>query len=333
MPPPAALPPGLDGALEAFVQHLRAERAMSPHTVEAYARDVRRYLAVLADAAVPDADQGSRLHVERFLERLVQEGLSARSSARMLSSVRSFYRHRAERREEAPDPTGEVRGPRVGRALPGALSRAEVEALLAAPADDEPQTVRDRAMMLLLYASGLRVSELCGLPHGSVDARQGLVRVRGKGGKDRLVPVSGRALEALAAYVARARPALLGGRASRDLFVTRLGRKMSRQNFWERLGRWARVAGIGRTFSPHTLRHSFATHLLAGGADLRAVQAMLGHSQLSTTEIYTHVGREHVRRAYDAAHPRSGAADRAGEPPERPARPAGPPGRTRSGPA
>lgn len=299
------LPPALDGALEAFVQHLRAERALSRHTVEAYARDVRRYLDLLARENVGDVDTARREHVEAYLSALAADGISPRSSARMLSSVRAFHRHRAERDENAADPTGEVQGARQGRALPEALSRDEVEALLSAPAGAEPETIRDRAMLMLLYASGLRVSELCGLPHGSVDVRQGLVRVRGKGGKDRLVPVSGRALEAIEAYVASARATLLGKRTSRDLFVTRLGRRMSRQNFWERLGRWARVAGIGRTFSPHTLRHSFATHLLAGGADLRAVQSMLGHAHLATTELYTHVGREHARRAYDAAHPRS----------------------------
>jgi integrase/recombinase XerD len=301
----APLPPSLDGALEAFVHHLRAERAFSVHTVEAYARDVRRYLECLRDGGRLDPDRATRADVERFLTGLAAEGISPRSSARMLSSVRAFHRHRTERDEEAHDPTGEVRGPREARALPESLDRGEVEALLAAPQGDEPETVRDRAMLMLLYASGLRVSELCALPHGAIDARQGIVRVRGKGGKERLVPVSGRALDAVRAYVDSIRNTILNGRHSRDLFVTRRGGRMTRQNFWERLRRWALAAGIGRPFSPHTLRHSFATHLLAGGADLRAVQTMLGHSQLATTEIYTHVGREHARRAYEAAHPRA----------------------------
>lgn len=303
--PPAPLPAILDGALEAFGQHLRAERALSPHTVEAYARDVRRFLSVLDQRGVADADHARRVDVEAWLAELHAGGVGTRSAARALSSLRAFYRHRVERREDSPDPTEEVRAPRLTRALPEVLDRAEVEALLAAPGDDAPETVRDRAMMLLLYASGLRVSELCGLALGAVDARQGVVRVRGKGGKDRLVPVSGRAIQALAAYASTARLTLLDGRLSRDFFVTRRGRRMTRQNFWVRLGGWARAAGIARTFSPHTLRHSFATHLLAGGADLRAVQSMLGHSQLATTEIYTHVGREHLRDAYDHAHPRS----------------------------
>ena len=300
------LPPELDGALEAFVHHLRAERALSRHTVEAYARDVQRYLGLLAQEGVADPDEAQRRHVERFLAQLAAQGIGPRSSARMLSAVRAFHRHRAERREDAPDPTEEVRGAKATRTLPESLAPAEVEALLAAPSGEEPETVRDRAMLFLLYASGLRVSELCGLAGGSVDARQQLVRVRGKGGKDRLVPVSSRALEMIAAYVASARPQLLGERSSRDLFVTRRGRRMTRQNFWKRLETWARVAGIGRRFSPHTLRHSFATHLLEGGADLRSLQAMLGHAQLVTTEIYTHVGRGQLHRAYDAAHPRAG---------------------------
>lgn len=299
------LPPALDGALEAFVHHLRAERALSIHTVEAYARDVRRFLAHCAEQGLADADSVPRSAVEDHLARLHAEGIGARSASRALSSIRAFFRHRVERRDDAPDPTAEVSGPRVGRALPDPLTRDEVERLLAAPEGDEPETVRDRAMLLLMYASGLRVSELCDLPCGAVEKRAGLLRVRGKGGKERLVPVSRRALEALAEYEDGAREVLLDGRRSRDLFVTRRGARMTRQNFWQRLGRWARQAGILRPLHPHQLRHSFATHLLAGGADLRAVQAMLGHSQLATTEIYTQVDRTRLRKAYDSAHPRA----------------------------
>lgn len=303
---PEPLPAALDGALEAFHHHLRAERTLSRNTVEAYGRDVRRYFEVLASRGVSQAQLAQRDDVEAFLISLHESGGGARSAARALSSVRAFYRHRRERNDAEPDPTEEVQGPRIGRPLPDALTRDEIEALLSAPEGAEPETVRDRAMLSLLYASGLRVSELCGLPLGAIDVRQQLVRVQGKGGKDRLVPVSGRALDALTDYVAFARTEILGERTSRDLFVTRLGRKMTRQGFWARLRRWALAAGIGRPFSPHTLRHSFATHLLAGGADLRAVQAMLGHSRLVTTEIYTHVGREHLKSTYDRTHPRSG---------------------------
>lgn len=303
---PEPLPQALDGALEGFHEHLRAERALSPHTVEAYGRDVRRYFEHLALRGTLTPQTATRADVESFLAQLHDAGAVPRSTARALSSVRAFYRHRRERDENEPDPTEDVHGPKVGRPLPDALTREEVAALLLAPQGDEPETVRDRAMLALLYASGLRVSELCGLPMGAVDARQGLVRVRGKGGKDRLVPVSARALDALVDYAATARGQLLGARRSPDLFVTRLGRKMTRQGFWARLKHWALVAGIGRPFSPHTLRHSFATHLLAGGADLRALQAMLGHSDLATTEIYTHVGREHLKATYDRTHPRSG---------------------------
>jgi len=242
------LPPGLEGALEAFVHHLRAERAMSPRTVEAYARDVRRYLTLAAVRGVAHADAATPADVEAFLQNLSQEGLAPRSAARMLSSVRAFHRHRTERSDDAANPTDEVRGPKVGRALPEVLTPDEVEALLAPPRDDAPETLRDQAMLLLLYASGLRVSELCGLTLASIDVRQGVVRVRGKGGKDRLVPVSGRALEGIARYEQDVRPALLAGRSSRDLFVTRRGRRMTRQNFWLRLDLRARAAGIGRRF-------------------------------------------------------------------------------------
>lgn len=308
--PASVLPPSLDAALEAFVHHLQAERALSSNTVDGYSRDVRRYLEVLAQDGVLDVDEAQRPHVERFMIVLTEQGISERSAARALSAVRAFHRHRTERRDEAADPTDEVRGPRLARTLPNWLSREEVEALLNAPEDDAPETVRDRAMILLLYASGLRVSELCALPMGAVDARQAVVRVRGKGGKDRLVPVSRRALDALVEYAAHARPVLLNAGRSQDFFVTRRGRRMTRQNFWQRLGHWAKVAGITRPLSPHTIRHSFATHLLEGGADLRSVQMMLGHSQLATTEIYTHVGRRLLHDTYDQAHPRAGRRTR-----------------------
>jgi integrase/recombinase XerD len=308
------LPSALEGAAEAFGHHLRAERALSPNTVEAYVRDLRRYLSGLARDGLRDADDAKRTDVERFLLTLAEEGLDARSAARALSSVRGFYRHRQERREDANDPTEEIRGPKMARKLPSSLTPQEVQSLLDASSGDEPEVIRDRAMLFLLYSSGLRVSELCGLPNGALDFRQGLVRVRGKGGKDRLVPVSGRALDIVAQYADHARPLLLGAKTSRDLFVTKRGRKMSRQNFWLRLERWARAAGIRSHLSPHTLRHSFATHLLAGGADLRSVQAMLGHAQIVTTEIYTHVGREQLHRVYDRAHPRSGRSTRGAHP-------------------
>jgi len=307
----AALVPALEGALEGFDLHLRAERSLSGHTVAAYAADVRQYLTHLASRGVADVDAAARDDVESWLVQLAQEGLGPRSAARKLSAVRAFHRHRRERHEghgatELPDPADGVGAPRQGRAVPEALSRSEVASLLTPLPDESPEELRDQAMLLLLYASGLRVSELCGLPMGAVESERQVVRVRGKGGKDRLVPVSGRALEGLSRYLSDARPLLLEGGASRDLFVTRRGRRMTRQNFWLRLERRARLAGIARRFSPHTLRHSFATHLLAGGADLRALQAMLGHSQLATTEIYTHVESDRLRRTYDAAHPRSG---------------------------
>lgn len=299
------LPQALEGALEAFTHHIRAERALSVHTVEAYSRDLRRFLAFCAEAGAVDAELVERSMVEGFLTQLHSEGLSSRSSARALSSVRAFFRHRIERDDDAPDPAAEVSGPRLGRNLPDALSPQEVDALLSAPAGDEPEITRDRAMLLLLYASGLRVSELCNLPVGAIDFRIGLVRVRGKGGKDRLVPVSHKALEAVEEYMEGAREDLLKDKRSRDLFVTRRGSRMTRQNFWQRLGKWAKAAGISRPLHPHQLRHSFATHLLAGGADLRAVQAMLGHSQLATTEIYTHVDQSRAKAVYDNAHPRA----------------------------
>jgi integrase/recombinase XerD len=274
--------------------------------VDAYGHDIRRYLDSLAAAGVRDWRAVKRDHVRRHLATLEEQGLSARSQARALSAIRGFHRLLFAERIAAADPTDEVSSPRRTRRLPEWLSRAEVERLLAAPAAAPgAAAVRDRAMLELLYATGLRVSELVTLDVNQVDLESRVLLARGKGSKERLVPVGAVAAQALRRYLGGAREALLRSRKSRDLFVTSRGRRMTRQGFWKLLGRYARAAGIGRPISPHKLRHSFATHLLEGGADLRAVQAMLGHADVSTTEIYTHVDRTHARSLHRRFHPRA----------------------------
>ena len=295
----------LEPALDLFLSHLRVEKGLAANSVEAYGRDLRRYLDDLARAGLGDWERVGRPEVRAHLASLASRGISARSQARALSALRAFHRLLLRERLAPADPTDEVDSPRPGRRLPAVLSAEEVARLLASPDPRRPAGVRDRAMLELLYASGLRVSELVSLDLNQVDLESRVLRVRGKGSRERLVPVGGPAAQALRAWLSGARQRMLRGRSSRDLFVTPRGRRMTRQGFWKLLGRYARGAGLRRRFSPHTLRHAFATHLLAGGADLRAVQAMLGHADISTTQIYTHVDRSQVRRLYERHHPRA----------------------------
>ena len=299
------MPSPLDPALDLFLAHARVEKGLAPNSVEAYARDLRRYIDDLARQGVSEWGAVGRDHLLAHLDRLRRAGISPRSQARALSAIRSLHRMLVGEKLTQGDATEDVDGPRAGRRLPQLLSRAEVDRLLAAPTARTPMGTRDKAMLELLYATGLRVSELVGLSVNDVHLETRMLLARGKGSKERIVPVGAPAAAALRAYLDRARPRLLKGRSSKDLFVTPRGARMTRQGFWKLLGRYARRAGIARRISPHKLRHSFATHLLAGGADLRAVQAMLGHADISTTQIYTHVEPTHLQRVYAAHHPRA----------------------------
>jgi integrase/recombinase XerD len=295
----------LEPALDLFLAHLRVEKGLAPNSVDAYGSDLRRYLEGLSARGVTDWARVGRAEIRAHLAGLARRGLSPRSQARALSAIRAFHRLLVSERIASEDASDEIEAPRLGRKLPGLLSRGEIGRLLAAP---DPRTAagrRDRAMLEMLYATGLRVSELVGLALNDLDLEARVVLARGKGRKERLVPVGAPAAEAVRAYLSGARDRILRGRRSRDLFVTSRGGRMTRHGFAKRLGLWARAAGIGRTVSPHVLRHSFATHLLEGGADLRAVQAMLGHADVSTTQIYTHVERGHARRLYQRFHPRA----------------------------
>jgi len=295
----------LDAALDLFLVHVRVEKGLSANTVEGYGHDLRRYLDHLAAAGVTDWGKVGRRDIQAHLAALVEAGLSARSQARALSAIRSLHRLLAAERLTPGDPADEVDSPRRERKLPQPLSPAECQALLSAPDPRTPAGRRDRAMLELLYATGLRVSELVGLKLNDVNLETRVLVARGKGNKERLVPVGAPAAESVKAWLAGARPLLLKGRGSPDLFVTSRGGRMTRHGFARLLTRHCRTAGIARRVSPHKLRHSFATHLLAGGADLRAVQAMLGHADVATTQIYTHVDTTQARRLYDRFHPRA----------------------------
>ena len=283
---------------------LRLEKGLSEKTISAYATDLMRFglfLEKLKIQRVADVDRGTLLN---YLIDCRSKGLSARSRARHLVSLRGFFKYLSHEKIVDGNPAARIDLPKTGLHLPDVLSQADVEALIKAPDKNKPEGMRDAAMLELLYGSGLRVSELIGLGMSGINQEAGFVRVMGKGSKERVVPVGRMALSAIAAYLAYARPRLLGKRSSTYLFVTRRGSAMTRQSFWNLIGRYARIAGIKKRVTPHSLRHSFATHLLEGGADLRAVQMMLGHADISTTQIYTHVAQKQLLAAHKKYHPR-----------------------------
>ncbi len=288
---------------EAFVAHLALEDGLADNTLAAYDRDLRQAQTWLQARGVP-LDQAQRPNLEAYLAHRLAHGGGARSAARLLSSLRRYYRFLLQAGHRRDDPSDGIPPPRLPRRLPETLSEEQVERLLTAPPVDTPLGLRDRAMLEVLYATGLRVSELVGLGLDQVRLAQGLVRVVGKGEVERLVPLGEEALHWLRRYLDEARPALLGGRLSEALFVTRRGRAMSRQAFWQLIKRYARQAGIERPLSPHTLRHAFATHLLNHGADLRTVQMLLGHADISTTQIYTHIAQARLAELHRRHHPR-----------------------------
>lgn len=289
--------------IETFLDGLWAECGLSRNTLSAYHADLRRYAIWLSERgnALLTAESGD---VQRYLGDR-NSGGKQRTVARLLSTLRRFYRWAVREGRLQDDPTALVDAPRPVRSLPQTLTEAEVERLLNAPSPETAKGLRDRAMLELAYASGLRVSELVGLRLEQVSLAQGVLRIRGKGGKERLVPVGEQAAAWLQRYLAGARPELLKGReATPALFVSRRGRGLTRQMCWHLIKTYARQAGIAKSLSPHTVRHAFATHLLNHGADLRAVQMLLGHADLSTTQIYTHVARARLKDFHGRHHPR-----------------------------
>lgn len=289
--------------VEHFADALWMENGLSDNTLAAYRRDLYR-LALWQQQQKSTLVTAQPADLLGFLAAQYREGRALRSSARLLSSMRRFFRYLVREGRRSDDPTAGIQSPKMDRPLPYALSEEDVEVLLDAPDTSQPVGLRDRAMLELLYATGLRVSELVGLQHEQISIPQGVVRVIGKGGKERLVPVGEDALDWLQRYLDEARDALLKERVCDQVFVSRKASGISRQGFWYRLRQYAVVAGIRGPLSPHTLRHAFATHLVNHGADLRVVQMLLGHSDLSTTQIYTHVARERLKQLHRVHHPR-----------------------------
>ncbi len=292
-----------DPLVDAFLDALWAERGLSANTLDGYRRDLIKLRGALAAAGV-ELEHARREELLEFLAREMRAGRSPRSISRYVSCFRQYYRWMVREGRLSEDPTALIETPKIGRSLPKALSERQVETLMAAPDTRTPLGLRDRAMLELMYATGLRVSELTGLQMTQLHLNQGTIRVLGKGGKERLVPIGEQAQDWLRRYFEEARPTLMKGAQSEYVFVTSRRTGMTRQAFWHTVSRHARAAGINKKISPHDLRHSFATHLLNHGADLRVVQLLLGHSDLSTTQIYTHVAREGLKRLHEKHHPR-----------------------------
>jgi integrase/recombinase XerD len=302
---------GIEPLVLDFLAYLELERGLSRNTLEAYRSDLLQFGEFLHRRDL-QATLATHSDLAAFLSELAaataeRKGASAATLQRKAACLRSFYRHL--RREELieHDPTAELRGPPRGRRLPRVLSRDEVNRLLGEPRGSEPAALRDRALLELMYACGLRVSEAVGLELTDIDLEEGLLRARGKGSKERIVPVGRQAVEALRVYCARGRPALVGVRVENRLFVNHRGGGLTRQGMYKIIQGYARRVGLDARMSPHTLRHTFATHLLAGGCDLRSLQEMLGHADLSTTQLYTHLSAERLKDVYFSAHPRATA--------------------------
>jgi integrase/recombinase XerD len=290
--------------LEGFRDYLSLEAGHSANTVDAYLRDLRRLGEFALSRGVRDPARVSRTHLRDFVYLLKDLGLSAATIRREVSAIRTYYGFLAGEGRVRDDPSDRLETPRRGRTLPATLSVTEVEALLAAPGVDDPLAWRDRALLELAYGAGMRVSELCGLGLTDLLLTENLVRVFGKGGKERMVPVGRNTIGAVSVYLHQLRPTLDRGRSGGRVLLNARGEPLSRVGAWGIVKRSAARAGIVKRVTPHTLRHSFATHLLEGGADLRAVQEMLGHADLSTTQIYTHVDREYLRSVHKQFHPR-----------------------------
>jgi len=301
---PGALVKGsahLRSQITAFLNFCRLEKGLSPNSLAAYTADLARFKEFIGDAT----DLPGTAEIRLYIDNLYQTGLGSRSVGRHLTTIRGFYGFLLREGEIPIDPTEHLRTPRQWQTIPKYLNLEEIERIIAAADLSRPTGRRDRAMMELLYASGVRVSELCKVGMGDLNLELGVLRTTGKGNKQRLVPVGKSAVLAVRAYLESGRSALLKGRASRYLFITARGGCLTRQAFWKLLAAYGRKAGIFRGLTPHVLRHSFATHLLEGGADLRSVQIMLGHADISTTQIYTHVMRSRLRNTVEKHHPRA----------------------------
>jgi integrase/recombinase XerD len=291
----------MQNILKNYTDFLKIEKRYSTNTVQAYRRDITKFLEFAGEGPLESFDSAS---IRSFIFTCLEDGRNSRSTARYLSSLKSFFNFLCEENHLKDNPADILESPKLWRKLPNVIGLEDVEALLACP---DPKTlfgVRDKAMLEVLYATGIRVSELVSLKISDVDLEVGYIRSLGKGSKERVVPLGAVAQDAVQDYIDVGRRTLLNGNTAHELFITRLGRKMTRQGFWKLLKAYALKANIKTSVSPHTLRHAFATHLLERGADLRSVQEMLGHADISTTQIYTHILRDRMRKVHDTYHPR-----------------------------
>lgn len=296
----------LDKAIDSYLSHLKIERNLSSNTLDAYSRDLSQFLQ--SDESLTTVEEVEDEHISVFMTQLNSAGLSSRSVARKVSTIKGLYKFLRRMEITERNPTESVDSPKFGQKIPVTYNEQQIIDLLNAPPVSTLEGIRDRAMIELMYASGLRVSELVNLRQRALDLPSGICRVLGKGDKQRLVPIGEEALAAIETYIKTSRGLLLakkgGPGCTPFLFVTRRGGPMTRQGFWKIIKKYAKVAGIDEELSPHKLRHSFATHLLTHGADLRIVQALLGHSDISTTQIYTHVAKAHLKKMHETYHPR-----------------------------
>jgi integrase/recombinase XerD len=291
--------------IDEFMNYLSVERGLAKNTLLAYRRDLTKYIEYLSQKSINTTNRVNREHVSNFMFDLKKHDMSATTICRSLAAVKMFHRFLVRENLAKEDPTALVDTPKLWQRIPSVLTQAEIESMIAAASGKKVQQVRDQAILEILYASGLRVSELADLKTTSIDYDVGFVRAVGKGSKERIIPLGKKAREAAQKYLLYARPQLLKERTDDVLFLSRLGKKISRQSLWAVIKFYARKANIKKTIKPHTLRHTFATHLLEHGADLRSVQEMLGHADISTTQIYTHVDKERLKSVHKQFHPRS----------------------------
>ena len=284
---------------------LRVERNLSPRTLEAYQRDLKHYLSFIVDKDIISLSNISQMHIREYIRSLNEKGLAASSIARIFSSIRSYHKFLSAENYVNENPTLILTSPKAPKKLPHVLMEEEISTIINAVVETFQFAKRDKAIIEMLYSCGLRVSELCALSLNNLYLNDDMIRIMGKGSKERLLPVGGRAKIFLNDYLIHCRPGIQKDKGSSSVFLSRNGNPLTRAMINNILRKWSQVAGISKSVSPHTLRHSFATHLLEGGADLRFVQALLGHSDISTTQIYTHLDKHHLKEVYQTHHPRS----------------------------